>query len=150
MKVYIASSVKNHSKVVWWTHLLRTNGHLVFSFIEQGPNTVNYGLDFPDLKCLNVTDFLKHPTVSDAFNRDKFGLQWAETILLLLPAGRSAHLEAGYALGLGKRLYVFQSKWPAGDLELMYNLADGLYSRPEEVLNALRAAEECEIPSLTR
>lgn len=141
MKVYIASSVSNRKSVIWWTQLLRAEGHLVFSFVEHGPDTVNDGLDFPDLNFLNAVAFLEHPRVREAFYKDKSGIDWSDAVLLLLPAGRSAHLEAGYAVGQGKQLYVFQSDWPAGHFDVMYGFAQGLYDRPDDVIEALRAAE---------
>jgi hypothetical protein len=49
-------------------------------------------------------DFLNDPVHREHFEKDLTGLKNAGTVVLLLPAGTSAHIEAGIAFGLGKRL----------------------------------------------
>ena len=47
-------------------------------------------------------EILAHPIAQEAFERDMHGLS-ADATLLVLPAGRSAHWELGYACGQGQR-----------------------------------------------
>ncbi len=49
-------------------------------------------------------DFLNDPVHRKHFETDLTGLKNAHTVVVLLPAGTSAHIEAGIAFGLGKRL----------------------------------------------
>jgi len=49
-------------------------------------------------------DFLNDPVHRWHYERDLAGLRNANAIVLLLPAGTSAHMEAGIAFGLGKKL----------------------------------------------
>jgi len=49
-------------------------------------------------------DFLNDPVHRAHFETDLAGLRNAGTVVLLLPAGTSAHIEAGIAFGLGKKL----------------------------------------------
>ena len=48
-------------------------------------------------------------------------MEWADAFVLLMPCGRSAHLEAGWAIGAGKPTAILLS---AGEPELMYKMAD--------------------------
>ena len=48
-------------------------------------------------------------------------MEWADTGVLLLPCGRSAHLEAGYFVGANKDLFVCILELP--EPELMYRMA---------------------------
>jgi len=49
-------------------------------------------------------DFLNDPVHREHYEKDLAGLKNADMVVLLLPAGTSAHIEAGIAFGLGKKL----------------------------------------------
>ena len=49
-------------------------------------------------------NFFQDPYIRKIFEVDLAGLKNAETVIILLPAGTSVHMEAGIAYGLGKRL----------------------------------------------
>lgn len=44
---------------------------------------------------------------------------------MILPCGRSAHLEGGYAVGKGKALYIL-GHFPKGEFDVMYGFATAL------------------------
>jgi len=52
----------------------------------------------------SVKDFYTDPYFQHMFERDLNGLKNAENVILLLPGGTSAHIEAGIAYGRGKKL----------------------------------------------
>lgn len=60
------------------------------------------------------------------FERDMQHLREADAVILLLPCGKSAHLEAGWAVGAGKpvALYITENLQP----ELMYGMFDFITS----------------------
>ncbi len=47
-------------------------------------------------------------------------------MVLLLPSGRSSHLEAGYGVGSGKELFIF-GDLPVGEFDAMYGFAEGCF-----------------------
>ena len=63
-------------------------------------------------------------------------MEWADTCVLLLPSGRSAHLEAGYMKGRGKRLIIHIPEYDGPDL--MYLLADNITVTIFELLEVLK------------
>ncbi len=65
---------------------------------------------------------LSNPIALHGFKYDKEGLDWCDTCVLLLPCGKSAHLEAGYAIGQGKPTLVVLHP-DRFEPELMYLLA---------------------------
>ena len=73
---------------------------------------------------------------AQGFTQDLRGMMWADTCVLLLPSGRSAHLEAGWCAGAGKFVITFLP----GELEepeLMYLLTDHIivdYAELQEFL----------------
>jgi len=46
-----------------------------------------------------------HPVAKAGFALDKAGMDKADCCVLVLPSGRSAHLEAGYMAGEGKPVF---------------------------------------------
>ena len=67
---------------------------------------------------------LDHPVVEQGFQRDFNAMQWADAFVLVMPCGRSAHLEAGWAIGQGKPTCVLLEN--RNEPELMYKMADHL------------------------
>lgn len=133
-RIYIATSWKNERIVRRIAALLRVKGHQVFDFTD--PENRPKGVDNFVFSAAYLTgnktseidwkEFLDWPETKRAFKADKSGLDWANTVLMILPCGRNAHLEAGYGVGRGKDLFIFGSL-PRGEYEAMYGFADGCY-----------------------
>lgn len=127
MNVYVASSWRNeHQPDI--VKALRGIGLDVFDFREHPEPTppwgeMGYG---PGAGRHWTTDEIgrayNDPRTAAVFARDMAGLRPADVTVLVLPAGRSAHLEAGYARGAGQKLIVFN---PEGiEPEIMTLMAD--------------------------
>lgn len=148
MKVYCASSWRNlrQPKVV---ELLRHEGHEVYDFRHPhiGPGAGGEGFRWDEIDPLwqywTPAQFragLCHPLARDGFTSDRQAMAWADAFVLVLPAGRSAHLEFGWAIGQGKiSILAFDPRPNAPDFEpeLMYRLADYLCTDDLELLSAL-------------
>lgn len=152
-RIYIASSWKNAKFVRELAIWLRRGGHEVFDFTdtENRPD----GLDkfvfsarewaaHSEKKAdeIDWMDFMTWAPTQRAFASDKKGLDWADTVILILPSGRSAHLEAGYAVGCGKELYIF-GDLPLGEFDAMYLFAKGCF-RGDETWTLM---ERLEVPT---
>ncbi len=59
--------------------------------------------------------------VKDIFKKDMKALKESEILLLLLPAGKSSHIEAGVAYGMGKKCIVIGDQREAESLYLIFN-----------------------------
>lgn len=80
------------------------------------------------------SDFWNDPIHRYHFESDKLGLVNTKNVILLLPAGKAAHMEAGMAHGLGKNLIL------VGEVEkpeTLYLMFDHHYSSIEEFLDQL-------------
>jgi hypothetical protein len=125
-RIYLASSWRNirQPEVV---RILRGAGHEVYDFRNPKPENTGFAWSEIDPDWLNWTPQrfiagLADPVAVNGFSLDKSALDWCDTCVLLLPCGRSAHLEAGYAIGQGKQTIVVLDE--AGfEPELMYLLA---------------------------
>ena len=135
MKIYIASSWKNENTVKYVSSRLREAGHEVDCFADN--STGRYVFHFSEIgdrESLNAVNFLADERSQRAFLEDKKWLDWCDCVVMVLPAGKSTHLEAGYAKGCGKKLYIF-GQFPYGEFDVMYGFADKLI--PNDNLSCL-------------
>ena len=139
MKIYLASSWKNEAEVRAWAECLREEGHEVDAFCDDttGRFVFPYS-EIGDPKELDAINFLEDERSQKAFLEDKKHIDWADVVLLILPAGKSSHLEAGYAVGSGKTLIIWQQTFPKGEFDVMYGFADFITSSENDVCIFLR------------
>lgn len=79
---------------------------------------------------------LKSETVLNIFNEDMEAEKRSNNLLLVLPAGKSGHIEAGVAYGLGKKCYAI-GEYDATDS--LYNIFEKIFSNEEELINFLES-----------
>ena len=134
-KIYVASSWRNkyYPEVV---KFLREQGHEVFDF--RNPPDGKGGFFWkdvdPDWENWSVEDYVKnlgHEWSEYGFRRDYDAMKEADFCVLVLPCGRSAHTEAGWMAGAGKKViaYIPEKQEP----ELMYKVFSAVVGTLEEV-----------------
>jgi hypothetical protein len=145
VKIYVASSWRNpiQQEIV---RALREAGHAVYDFRNPAPGNNGFAWSEvnPDWLQWTPEQFISdlysgHPAVERGFAFDKSALDWADTCVLVLPCGRSAHLEAGYAAGQGK-LTLFYLHPDKFEPELMYRLGHGCITTIDGLLDRLSVA----------
>lgn len=156
MKIYIASSWKNYQILLTLQTLLEKVGHEVdcfangkngrfsFNWAELIHNALNCETKeeaLAVLETLDAKDMIDNPTVQKAFKQDRDMIEWADAVILVLPSGKSSHLEAGYAKGIGKKLYILGG-FQKGEFETMYVFADGLFRGEEGILPLLASLDQ--------
>ena len=138
-KIYVASSWRNKyfPAVV---EALRAKGHEVYDF--RNPPHGGNGFHWTDIdeKALEwsfdeYSEGLHHPKAERQFKADLEALEWADTCVLVLPSGRSAHTEAGWIAGAGRRVFVYIPEMQ--EPELMYKLFDRVAGSMEDLLEAI-------------
>ena len=126
MKIYVASSWRNllQPGIVL---SLRRCGHDVYDFRHPAPGNDGFDWSSIDPKWESWTSeqyraALQHPVAKAGYELDIGALKVCEACVLVLPSGRSASWEFGYARGQGKRGAVVQ----LGGIEpeLMYREAE--------------------------
>jgi hypothetical protein len=139
-RIYTASSWRNtfYSEIV---SALRLGGHEVYDF--RNPPNGSQGFSWseidPDWKAWSARTYRdlleKSPIAAQGFLSDLRGMMWADTCVLILPCGRSAHLEAGWFCGQGKRCIILTRD--GEEPELMALLATDICINIGEVLDRL-------------
>jgi len=123
---FIASRYRNKNEVLDLARKLRQKGKTVYCFIESEASIKNLGdldanAEDAMKKFESITNWATSPAVREVFEMDMEALKNSETVILLLPAGKSAHLEAGVAYGLGKNLILIGDQKEAESLYLIFN-----------------------------
>lgn len=139
-RVYIATSWRNQYQPMM-VNYVRQEGHEVYDF-RNPPGKA--GFQWKDIEEEWQTWSMERyrellqttPDAAFGFIADYRGMQWADTCVLVLPCGRSAHLEAGYFNGANKRLVIFIPEPIEPDL--MYLMANHICLSVQEVLDALK------------
>ena len=80
---------------------------------------------------------LEHPLACRSFRCDMDALKACTRLLLVLPCGRSAHLELGYVIGAGKETIIYYPETEQLEPELLYKAATHLCVTMGEVLACL-------------
>ena len=149
MKIYIASSWKNVGRAIDLAGYLRELGHEVDCFADI--STGRYVFHFSEIgnrDQLDAMNFLDDARSLKAFQEDKKWLDWCKCCVLLLPAGKSSHLEAGYIKGQKKKLIIFQpGGFPKGEFDVMYGFADLMtykFSELEKFLEKFLDCSDCD------
>ena len=73
---------------------------------------------------------LKSDTVLKLFHDDLEGEKNSKNLLLVLPAGKAAHIESGIAYGLGKKCYAI-GEYEATDT--LYNIFEEIFANEDEL-----------------
>ena len=143
LKIYLASSWRNNEAVKIIFDCLRKLGFEVDCFCDQEGGRFGFNISEAfqtqghNIYEIDAITAFQHPAIASkfiaAFAEDKKWLDWCNCLILLMPCGRSAHLEAGYVKGRGGLFYIYWLNEPIkGEFENMYQFADGLFC-PEEL-----------------
>jgi hypothetical protein len=79
---------------------------------------------------------LKRPAAQHVFQFDKKWIDLSVAVVLVCPAGKSGHLEFGYAIGRGKPGFILlddPERW-----DVMYQFATGVTHDTDELIQRLR------------
>ena len=138
-KIYVASSWRNeyYPEVVT---KLRDAGHDVYDFRnppsgDPGFKWSSVSEDYMDWTPEQYRENLNHPKAVRQFGNGIEDMNSCDTCVIVLPCGRSAHTEAGWFAGRGKKVlaYIPERQEP----ELMYKLFSGVCCSMEELIEAL-------------
>lgn len=140
-RIYVASSWRNEwqPEIV---RLLRVHGNEVYDFRNppSGVSGFSWSELDPNWKSWTADQYIaalmEHPRAAQGYMNDLRAMEWADTFVLVLPCGRSAHLELGWAAGRGKRTFILTQD--GEEPELMALMADNICSSIGEILGLLK------------
>ena len=140
MKVYVASSWRNKYQPGIVGGLI-VAGHDVYDFRHPAPGI--QGFDWREIdvawKSWRTVDYIRalnHPIAVRNYEKDMTALEMCELVVLVLPSGRSAHAEAGWAAGQGKPVIVYMPE-PC-EPEFMYKMFNAIVTGMDHLVDLLR------------
>jgi hypothetical protein len=149
-RVYVASSWRNQR---YPAVLERLRAEDIPHYDFRQPEPGNYGFtwasvwtaiggegagpnDWQTARGDRVVEMLRHPIAADGFRLDYSALLDSRAGLLVMPCGRSAHLELGFLAGRGKRTVVLLDE--ESEAELMWKIADLVTPSLDEAVEFLK------------
>ncbi|AEI11835.1 hypothetical protein [Cellulomonas gilvus] len=137
-RVYVASSWRNPDQPAV-VAALRARGFEVYDFRNPpGRSGFAWSSIDPQWESWTAEQYiaaLDHPLAVAGFASDFDAMRWADTFVLVLPCGRSAHLELGWAVGAGKHTVVITRD--GEQPELMAKMADHIAVSLDDALEHL-------------
>ena len=143
MRIYVASSWRNEyqQSVV---DGLRSDNHEVYDFRHPEPGNTGFAWseidpEWEDWTTKQFIRGLETPPAEYGFSLDMQALTFCDACVLVLPCGRSAHLELGFAAGAGKETIVYVPPGVEMEPELMYKMCHLISADFREVREHLQA-----------
>lgn len=120
---FISSRWRNRDKVLELVKKLRNKGYSVYCFMEEkhNPGTIHDDPEEVMSKFEAIQNWRNDPFVKRIFKRDLKGLTSSKCIVVLLPSGKSTHLEAGIGYGFGKKLVLIGEQMETESLYLIFS-----------------------------
>jgi nucleoside 2-deoxyribosyltransferase len=116
---------------------LREAGFEVFDeWFSAGPHADDCLRDYEISRGHTYAEALQSYEAKHIFNFDLKHLTRCDIGVLVMPAGKSAHLELGYMIGKGKPGFVLFDEVPER-YDIMYQFAQGIYFSPEALIEGI-------------
>ena len=118
-KFFIAGRTRNRENILNVCKIFEDLNISHYCFLKNEASHKGAGLDINDSHLADTFESLglDNPRVRTIFEHDLDGEKNSENFLIVLPAGKSAHIEAGIAYGMGKKCYAIGE----------YDVTDSLY-----------------------
>lgn len=135
--VYLIGSLRN-PEVLTVASKLREAGFDVFdNWMAAGPEADDYWMKYSKQKGLSYKEALQSYEAKHVFQFDKHHLDRCDMAVLLLPAGKSGHLEVGYMAGKGKPTFALFEQEPER-YDVMYQFLTGVHTNINELIEDMK------------
>lgn len=135
--IYIIGSLRNPN-VPHLASFLRDHGFPTFDdWHASGPTADECLWAYEKLRGRPYDAALKGYAAQNQFHFDKRHIEEADIGVLMMPAGKSGHLELGVMIGMGKPVFILMDKEPER-LDLMHNYATGVVFDKHDLVRRLK------------
>ncbi len=135
-RVHIIGSLRNDS-IPDIAAVLRERGYeVVDEWHSAGPEADDYWQAYEDKRGRTYVEALKGRQAENIFLFDMVHIDLADCVVLVMPAGKSSHLELGYAIGGGKLGIVLLDGTP-DRYDVMPNLAASVCANLDDLTTLL-------------
>lgn len=111
-QIYIIGSLRN-KKIPHIAKELRKLGFIVFDdWFSPGPEADEFWRKYEQVRGSTYKQALSNFAATHVFEFDKHHIDQSDIGVLIMPAGKSGHLELGYMIGQGKPGFIFFEEEP--------------------------------------
>ena len=134
--IYLIGSLRN-PEVVQFANDLEQQGFEAFAdWQSSGPDADDFLRDYSKARGQDYKQTLQSHAARHIFEFDLHHIKRCDAAIMLMPAGKSGHLELGYVRGLGKPGYILFDKEPER-VDVMYQFATDIFFKKEELFQEL-------------
>ena len=142
--VYIIGSLRN-PEVPKFANELEAQGIEAFAdWFSPGPQADDFWRDYSKARGLTYKQALESRGAKSIFNFDKENIDRCDASIMLMPAGKSGHLELGYTIGRGKPGFILFDGEPER-YDVMYQFATGVFFNKQELFEELKRQNDPKI-----
>jgi nucleoside 2-deoxyribosyltransferase len=138
--IYLIGSLRNKN-IPELGKKIRKKGFEVFDdWFSPGPEADDFWRKYEKVRGSTYKEALNNWAAKHIFEFDKFHIDRADIGIMLMPAGKSGHLELGYMIGQGKPCYILFDEEPER-WDIMVSFAKDIYFKEEDLLKELEKYE---------
>lgn len=135
--VYVAGSLRNPTVPVVGQELRAADFDVLDEWHSAGEKADDAWQSYEQARGRTFVEALHSRAAENTFYFDRAYLDLSDAVVMVAPAGRSAHLELGYMCGRGKPTFILATDEPER-YEVMPKFADGVFSDVSSVVAALK------------
>lgn len=131
--IYVIGSLRNEAIPEVAADLRTVQLDAFDDWFAAGPEADDYWKQYEVSRGHSFTEALRGHAARHVFEFDRSHLDRCDAAILVLPAGKSGHLELGYAAGCGKPTYILLDGQDSR-FDVMYGFCDRVFNSKEEML----------------
>jgi len=136
--IYIIGSLRN-PKIVDFANELQEQGFEAFAdWFSCGPKADDFLRDYSKARGRNYKQTLQSYAARHIFSFDKAHIDRCDAAVMLMPAGKSGHIELGYVVGKGKPGFILFDEEPER-VDVMHQFATDIFFNKEELFQTLKS-----------
>ena len=135
---FIAGKTRNKNNILKICDIFDKYNISYYCFLKNDDTMNSYGEEgYTEDEKMKVFENLglKSDIVLNIFNQDINNEKVCKNLLLVLPAGKSGHIEAGIAYGMGKKCYAI-GEFDATDS--LYNIFENIFESEQQLEEFLK------------
>jgi len=136
--IYLIGSLRNPEIPVIAGNLRKAGFEVFDDWFAAGPIADDSWQEYEKGKGTHYDVALRSYAAQHVFEFDHHHLERSDIGLLVMPAGKSGHLELGYMVGRGKPTYVLFDREPER-WDVMYAFTNGVYFSQEALIGQLQS-----------
>ena len=134
--VYVIGALRNPEVPVLANQIENLGIEAFCDWYSPGPDADDFWRDYSKQRGLSYGQALQSYAATHIFEFDKYHLDRCDAAVLLMPAGKSGHLELGYMIGRQKPGYILFDTEPER-YDVMVQFADGIFFKRADLFEAL-------------